>query len=62
MNRHRSNWSAMGSGESDNSHLKATSTEEFKRQILPLFNPCNQEESWANAVQALREIKESFTF
>jgi hypothetical protein len=62
MNRYRSNWSAMGSGETNSSYLKVKSVEECKKHILELFNPCNFEDSWRNVIDALHEIKKSSTF
>jgi len=59
MNRHRSNWSAMGAGLTGTPHVSnLTSKEDCKKILLELFKTVHQFDQFSNIIEALKEIKE----
>ena len=57
MNRHRSNWSAMGCGYSTSNAMKVKSVEECKEHIKEIVNFANFEDSFGNIINALKELR-----
>jgi len=59
MNRHRSNWSAMGAGLTGPPSVSTlTSKEDCKTILIELFKTPHQRDQLTNIIDALREIKE----
>jgi hypothetical protein len=59
MNRHNSNWSAMGSGETNSDYLKVKSVDEIEDILRESINPRNFVDSWDNIVSAMQRIREN---
>jgi len=59
MNKHRSNWSAMGAGLTGTqsvSNLK--NKDECKKILIEIFKTPHQFDQFTNIIEALKEIKE----
>ena len=59
MNKHRSNWSAMGAGLTGTPSVSTlTSKEDCKAILIELFKTPHQDDQLHNIIEALKEIKE----